>query len=398
MSTVKSRPLVLRKRRPLVSLGVACLIALLAGTPAIASPNESSSGGLTRSELQGYAETVGIPIEEAGSTLENQARFAREVSVWSETSGAELVHAEWHGEKGGHLTVKRALEPKAREFASQAPFPVTVDATGDGRMGVTVRHHVTEIIGKQLEGMSVAEYALGIDPISNRVSLTVPARIGLSAGTLKEMASRAAVAAVGKPLDIEIELTEGYPEPAHRGGQQYALGATGGSCTGGFSVTRSSVAGISTAAHCSPQPSYYDGSIVGETVAGADRDVRWTKVYGTASAEFKYTDVGYYTVNTSRNPTIGEGVGRYGMTTGANSGIVKLSGQCLKYDGWPQYCGLFATDRKTLLPGDSGGPWYVRTPGPTTVALGLSSGTYNGRDYFSGIGSLNLLNMVVVTG
>nr|NLI49342.1 hypothetical protein [Propionibacterium sp.] len=344
-----------------------------------------------------YAREVHIPEENAVVALGNQGNFADMVASWSERPDDPVVHAEWRGEEGGRVAVKASLSREARDFASRATFTVIVDVDSSGRLGIKARERATETIGKHLTRAGIEEYALGLDPVSNVLTITVPEASSRSAGELTKMGSEAAVAAVGQPLGVNVEITSNPPVPTHRGGQTYLLGGGPGYCTGGFSVTNSGLAGISTAAHCSPKPSYYDGAVVGETVGGADRDVRWTKVYGAKDARFQYTTGGYYTVNTSRNPTIGEGIGRYGARTGANSATVQLSGQCLKYSGWPQYCGLFATGSQTLQPGDSGGPWYVRVPGPQTVALGISSGYYNGRDYFSGVGSLNLLNMVVVT-
>lgn len=250
--------------------------------------------------------------------LEGQGRFAKAVADWAGMPDDPVIHAEWRGALGAPT--------KGRERA-------------------------TERIAKQLSQEGVDEYALGMDPVSNVVRLTVPQRAGRRVDELTSMAREAVVAAVGEPLSVVVDFTSSHPVPTHRGGETYLLGGGPGHCTGGFSVANSDVVGISTAAHCSPKPSYYDGSIVGSTPAGADRDVRWTRVYGAKSAKFRYSSGNsYYTVNSSRNPAIGEAVGRYGAAPGANSGTV-----------------------------------------------GISSGYYNGRDYLSGVGSLNLLNMIVVT-
>ena len=382
--------------RALTTIGIAIAISLFATLPANSAPQESDRLGLTQLELENYAKEAGLPLENAARTLADQEIFAEMVATWSDDSA--FVDAEWRGQLGGRITIKTALEQKIHDSSARVTFPVMVEIDRNERMSNKERERATEGVARQLTKMKVDEYALGIDPLSNVLTLTVPERQGHSVDELKALASDAALSAAGKPLEVVVEVTPSHPEPAHRGGQPYLLGTNPANyCTGGFTVTRSSVLGVSTAAHCSPKPSYYDGAAVGETVGGSDRDVRWTRVYGTSSAQFQYTANGYYTANTSRNPTIGEAVGRYGRTTGANSGTVRLSGQCLKYTGWPEYCGLFATGTKTLIAGDSGGPWYLRAPGPVTVALGISSGTYSGRDYFSGVGSLNLLNMVVVT-
>lgn len=150
--------------------------------------------------------------------------------------------------------------------------------------------------------------------------------------------------------------------------------------------------GISTAHHCDVLPGSYDGASLGATSALSNRDVRWTR-FNSASAASKsfradWSDI--RTVTSAADAVVGANVCHFGISTGKACSTVASKNNCVTYEGWPQFCGLFRTTSKVSDVGDSGGPWYG-----TNAARGVHSGSIGGSSLFSGIGSLALLNVVV---
>jgi hypothetical protein len=183
--------------------------------------------------------------------------------------------------------------------------------------------------------------------------------------------------------------TENHAQPAYRGGYVYST------CTGGFVVQSGGVYGISTAHHCTSKPSTYDGATTGTTTAYSTRDVRWTRITtGTPSPTIRDSATTHRTITSSGNPVVGAASCKYGKTTGYGCDIVESSGYCANYPGWPEFCGLYKTVDDIIEGGDSGGPWFFGNK-----AHGITSGqSSNQYSLFSGIGSLSLLGVTVVTG
>ena len=140
--------------------------------------------------------------------------FATVVAAWLQRPDDALVHAEWRGACGGLIIVKPTLERAARAFAAEAGFPVAVEVDTAGRLGADARERATRDIARELTARHVDEYALGIDPVTNQLTLSVPASLGIPIATLRSIARGAAVAATGRPLAVVIEITSTGPQPA----------------------------------------------------------------------------------------------------------------------------------------------------------------------------------------
>lgn len=122
--------------------------------------------------------------------------------------------------------------------------------------------------------------------------------------------------------------------------------------------------------------------------------MRRTWVSGWGSPQFLIATNNFRTATSSSNPVVGAEVCEYGKTTIQSCDIVEASSICVTYTGFPQYCGLFKTRRNFAAGGDSEGPWFFGNR-----AHGITSGIIPGdADLFSGVGSLNLLSVIVVTG
>ncbi|NNH07180.1 trypsin-like serine protease [Cellulomonas fimi] len=122
--------------------------------------------------------------------------------------------------------------------------------------------------------------------------------------------------------------------------------------------------------------------------------MRWTRfTAGTSGNSFQYNFGQYRLVTSAGDAVVGGAVCKFGLTSGFSCDTVESKGNCTTYSGFPTFCGLFRTVNENASPGDSGGPWFYGNK-----AHGVHSG---GSDYlydqFSGIGSLALLGVTVVT-
>jgi streptogrisin C len=181
---------------------------------------------------------------------------------------------------------------------------------------------------------------------------------------------------------LERSVLPGGPDAHLKGGASMS-----NYCTWAFGVIHTTGrTGLATAHHCATtlsgavrQQAVYsnhDGS--GLTTldfqnrkSGSYGDIAW---YSNSSHGARYWF--YNNTNSTRDvrqvrsPVEGQEICMYGRGTKAAAcqKVYKLN-QCVKYDDYPQYCGLTATHRKIGDEGDSGGPFYY---GHT--AYGIHSG------------------------
>jgi streptogrisin C len=292
-----------------------------------------------------------------------------------------LVGAEW-GHGSGFVWVTERGRLLAEETFINAPVGVAVSTAPSERDQQRLLDSVADSLIDNF-GLFDLQFDFKRNVLEVAVDPSSPAKSALPADV-----ARAASEAGTSVVIVERDL--GSPLPDARGGMAYST------CTGGFVVQSLGVYGIGTAHHCITKPSTYDGSNVGTTTAYSTRDVRWSRfTSGTPQPVFRYGWGNYRTVTSSSNPVIGGLVCKFGTTTGNTCDVVVSSGHCVTYANFPQFCGLYRTGNRDAAPGDSGGPWYYGSR-----ALGIHSGGDNfwNYDQFSGIGSLNLLGVTVITG
>jgi hypothetical protein len=142
------------------------------------------------------------------------------------------------------------------------------------------------------------------------------------------------------------------------GGGQLLGGS--GTCTGAFTATRYGVAGIASAAHCSglgTNPTYNGVSVTStESSAQVRGDAGWFRLASgtTISNSMKYNPAGSVrTISSKADLLVGDPVCYYGRTTGYGCKTVQATGVCIG-----NLCGLALSTPSTVLPGDSGGPWF----------------------------------------
>lgn len=354
-----------------------------------------SLSGFTSAEiedLQLLSKSKGVAVTELAARFSGLSEFYQIVDPLRAAVNDGLVEARWLNGRG-LLVVASSLKEQANRLVALHP-EVSVDVTVSDVPGERQQDAIAEVLIQQVAKDINGQVTVKYDAPSGQAWVRIPAN-AIASSAMREQWATIVRSQVAGRTAVVVEVGDGeQPTPAARGGLAYS------SCTGGFMVKTGSSRGISTAHHCSSKPSSYDGSSTGTTYPYSSRDVRWTKITsGTASAQFVYDRTGssgtslFRTATSSGNPVVGAYVCKFGKTTGSSCDYVEDSGRCVNYAGWPEFCGLFYTQGHSVQLGDSGGPWYSGNK-----ALGITSGYDGGGDYFSGIGSLNLLGVTVVTG
>ncbi len=146
-------------------------------------------------------------------------------------------------------------------------------------------------------------------------------------------------------------------------------------CTSGFSVRNPSwTKGITTAGHCSNSQSYNGVNLPfqsGTPDSGGIYDIQWHTAPGftVRNLIFDGTYNRYiYSVKFRSSQSVGEWVCKYGKSTGYACGTIATTSQ----DGVN-----VRVDNMTVIPGDSGGPWFWNNTayGTTIASCTLSNGT-----------------------
>lgn len=315
------------------------------------------------------------------------AEFSKNVGELRESLPNGIIFAIW-SEGRGTVFVDYSSLDAAIKFRTSASSNFEIAAAN----GPSERERETlaSELSSEISQSSSTGFSVEIAPLEPIAIVTLHIDDEAARAIDEPSRDRAAAFARERGLKIvyRVSSPDEAPAPAARGGLAYST------CTGGFIVSSSGVYGISTAQHCATKPATYDGSTTGSSTALGGRDVRWTRfIIASPSRTFQY-DFGKFRAATgSGDPVVGTVACKFGNTTGYSCDTVESSGNCTTYAGWPQFCGLFRTANNYVSPGDSGGPWFYGN-----TARGITSGYSSGdSDIFSGIGSLNLLSLVVYT-
>jgi streptogrisin C len=172
---------------------------------------------------------------------------------------------------------------------------------------------------------------------------------------------------------VRFEQAEGVAMPAANviGGNRYGSG--GGSCSIGFSVTRSGTKGFATAGHCGRAGTSVSigGVTVGSVQASSfpTNDRAWATVRSSdtlfgAVNRYNGTNVA---VRGSTEYGVGTAVCRSGYASGWRCGTITATNVTVNYSAGPVY-GLRQSNA-CLTQGDSGGSWISGNQ-----AQGISSG------------------------
>jgi streptogrisin C len=336
-------------------------------------------------DLSTYAKQENIALDKVLDRFAGLSQFYELLAEVRGKVGDSVVAAEWGFGSGTVYVHPSAVSPLRETYRNdKTEF---VESNSPSEMD---QQELTAEVHAAFAGKGFSSVEARYDFRSNAVDISVPLDT-LHTRPFAEAVSQASTVAAEHSAKITVAPLTTQAEPDARGGMAYGSG-----CTGGFVVQSLGVHGISTAHHCTTKPSTYDGSNLGTTTAYGSRDVRWSRFSsGTAEPVFRYSSGNYRTVANASDPVVGATVCKYGITTGNTCDVVVSSGHCVTYSGFPQFCGQFRTDNRDAAGGDSGGPWYYGSRAHGIHSGGSDIGNY---DQFSGIGSLALLGVTVITG
>lgn len=384
--------------RPFLLAVLATSLLAFATPPAAAQPERPTDAiaalhiTVTSAQLEDlalYAASTGRTVDSVVAQFAGSDRFAALVDEVRSRYPSELVFAQW--EVGsGTLIVRPGGAASVEPLRAATSVAITVlerDVPNEEEQLA-----LSERVGESLRGSGVA-VGTWFDVDGNRVVVDVPSSSGKRV-VEAQLSATLPLKWGGKdvPVDVVVRSDRSWTPATAHGGKSY------GGCTGGFIVVGSGVRGISTAGHCASIPSSYDGNLLGISTRLADRDVRWTKFSsGTSDNQFQYDFGGYRSASSSGNPVVGDVACKFGLTTGRFCTTIQQSG----YNGGGYgYYNQYVTAAGSVQGGDSGGPWYYgnRALGITSGWLFVTDPTKPTNDCFTGVGSLNLLGVVVVVG
>lgn len=341
-------------------------------------------------DAQSYAEDQGVPLKEA----------IRRLKIQNGPVGNRIRDLQ------NELAEKERGTFAGLYFQHQPEYRVVVRFTRDGRQ--TIRPYIegrplenlveargaeatlAELEKSQAEAGRVAE-DLRIptesftDVIDNNVKLRVADRERLDAARSAD----GTTAAAQLPENVEVVEVEQLLQPTANiyGGLLLYRNSTYW-CTSGFSVRNDDGrVGVATAGHCLPNPGKgdfrelsYQGTtlpLVGTGQRHGPYDVQWHLTPG-------YTPRAWFWDGDEARPvydergwdyqSVGDYACKYGQSAGYGCGYIRSK----VFDGLPYidnpspryiYVRKASNFRTLIIPGDSGGPWFLNT-----TALGIQSG------------------------
>lgn len=240
-------------------------------------------------------------------------------------------------------------------------------ATGAGPANASVSPADLESARAAVESQLVPHTAVGVDPVSGQVVLTVTEAARSTAGLIST-AKR-----YGSAVRIErIPGRLGTMEGHFRGGNGIVSTTGNATCTLGFNVTGGMAL---TAGHCGKiVPAWIkenNGLYIGPTIAysfpGDDFALIRNDGQMAQRGDVQAYDAGIQDITTAADPVVGQSVCKSGRTTLRTCGRVLRLNVTANYPEGPVFQ-LIETNL-CAAPGDSGGPLYAGS-----TALGLTSG------------------------
>ncbi|MEV4050342.1 alpha-lytic protease prodomain-containing protein [Amycolatopsis sp. NPDC049688] len=339
---------------------VAAIAAIAFFTPvtATAATIDGYSATVQREAVASLAAEAGISESAAVALLRTQAASAETVHEVTASLGTRAA--------GGYLDaaakpVVNVLDQAAADQAERA-----------GAQARLVKHSTAALASAQnaLQALpAVAHTAIGLDPKTNQVVLTVA---GAAKGT--EALLRAA-AALGDR--VRVERVAGEMHTAIYNGE--AITGGGVRCSVGFNTNRGGQNYIVDAGHCTRAVSQWNvGPSQGSSFPGNDYGlIRNTT--GSAPGAVTLWNGSTQRISSAGTATVGQRISKSGSTTHLTSGSVQRLNVTVNYaEG--SVSQLIQTSA-LVNPGDSGGCLFAGS-----VGLGITSGKGGGSSYYQPVG------------
>jgi len=331
--------------RALISVAAVTFTMFIIAFPAQASPDDSESAAVQGQ--QEFGDLIGAALDRFPDAIVD--------FTWEADHGVIVATPDDTRAVGAFVSMRA---PNVRVTESQA-----------GVVPYLGRAAVESQVLNDLVGTGATALSAAYDPSINAVRLTSWVdNVAKISQRLIERASRG----FGLAVIAEFKPSSDAPRTvAARGGESY-----GGGCTGGFIATRSGVAGILTAAHCTTKPTTYNGLTTGATYTANSSqgtyDLRFTALTGSVENKIRIDNSGNTrTITSVGSVAAGMTICRFGLTSGyACTQVTKYWGSVTYSDVGMTFNGLYyAASPGIVKPGDSGGPWFYNS-----TAYGITSG------------------------
>lgn len=328
----------------------------------------STASAVTEPRIEGYSvnvqnEAVSALIAERGVTQAEAETILR--TQQHSVQALDTVLAQL-GERAVDGYLDASGQPVVNVVSEAAAAVVE-------RAGVTakvVEHTAAELEAARaaLESLpSVADTAIGTDPTTNQVVLT----IGAEADDAEVAELLAEAERFGDR--VRVDRVAGGFDVAIYGGE--AITGGGSRCSAGFNVNSGGQNYIVDAGHCTGAVSQWNvGPSVGASFPGDDYGLIRNDT-GSAPGAVSLYDGTVQQINSASNAYVGQSICKSGSTTGLTCGTVQAINVTVNYPQGAVH--ELVQTSASVNSGDSGGALFAGS-----VGLGITSGMGGGSSYF----------------
>ncbi|OLT42590.1 trypsin [Saccharomonospora sp. CUA-673] len=317
--------------------------------------------------IEGYSDAV---ASEAVSTLSSE-RGLSEVAAANllETQQASVdTLSDIRSAVAGDI-VGEYLDANGEAVVNVATEAAAATVEAAGATANVVDHTAAQLDAAraELEATSVPHTAVGLDPQSNQIVLTIADEAAdAQAAKLEAKADK-----LGDAVRVE-EVAGGMESMIYNG---EAITGGGSRCSAGFNVNSGGQDYILTAGHCTEGVAEWNvGPSLDASFPGNDYGLIRNDT-GSAPGAVTLWDGTTQTISSTANATVGQDICKSGSTTYLTCGTVQATNVTVNYPEGA-VTGLVQTSA-TVNSGDSGGCLFSGSTG-----LGITSGMGGGSSYF----------------
>ncbi|XBH23016.1 S1 family peptidase [Jonesiaceae bacterium BS-20] len=350
---------IVRKGRATVFGTAAILFALVLGLNAPSQAANIDPGKDTVSEaIAAQAKDLGFANGQEVETLMSwQNNVAQMLTEIQDRRPDEIAYTRMTND-GATVGFRAHPSAETEDLLATVKVPVTfvTDVGWSEREAASVGEAAHYAVYNALGG---AEVATDTDAETGAVNVFVaPEDIAEARIALESVEAKIALE---KAPGIQVQV---QTDPNLASGNDALVGGSsmsGGLCTSGFSVKTASYAhGMMTADHC-PNSLSMGSYALSYRGGSSTRDVQWHSTTATTTVNKLSTT---HNITATANPTVGQLLCRYGVTSGLKCDYTYKANQCRN-----TYCGMMTMEKRLAAGGDSGGPWFS-----STTAYGVHSG------------------------
>lgn len=338
----------------------------------------SSGDEVSNVATQGTAKLLGICATDAAALLAAQGRFGEAVDQIRTRYGEWISAVSWSKPDGiGEVSLVKNAPSDVVAVITDIVSRAGAHLTGGAEMSEAARGEQAVRLAEAILAAHPDLKSLGVHPTKDYSGLIVESPVAVQDAVDAWVRDPTGGAGTSVGTEVQPGRISGATGGVVGGAQ---LNYPGGSaaCTSAFTILIGDSAYLLTAGHCPTQLNYANNPWLGLSFPqhyGDHGDMQYHWIYngGVGQPKFQYT-AGALTYNKHASSVYsGQIVNRYGRNT---SETLKVDNpdSTEHYDDGTTLTHVAVTYTETnLIPGDSGGPWWIGASGGA-AAVGVTSG------------------------